>query len=265
MSEVNFHYAYILGQTIEIDDLSKDLVLQKCLTSFLISLHYCVKHYDVSHHTVGIFYKSYDQKHLISIIDPIVKKYSNDKIVIEYHDVSQQGINGNLILMEQGFHWLQSQGKQFVFNVQDNYLFSENTIYEMFVISNQVKFATGFDILAGGINHFSLWLAAHGSPEQHQVIKTQNSSTWINYFNLSDSFMTTHYQFSQHWEVYVEYFKSISANKELDLDSLNLRLMKKQIHTLVPLENLLFLMDSNIINHYNSEWKTIWDNTDVSF
>lgn len=264
MSEVNFHYAYILGYTKDIDKLSKGLVSQKCLASFLMSLNYCAKHYDVSHHTVGIFYKSLEQKELIDAIDPIVKKYSNDKVVIEYHDVSQQGINGNLILMEQGFHWLQSEGKQFVFNVQDNYLFSENTIYEMFIISNQVKFATGFDILAGGINHFSLWLAAHGSPDQQQTVKTENNFTWINYFNLSDSFMTTHHQFSQHWEVYMEYFKSTSANKELVLDSLNLRLMKKQIHTLVPLQNLLFLMDSNIQDHYNTEWKTIWDNVDVT-
>lgn len=264
MSEVNFHYAYTLGHIKEDGELPKDLVLQKCLVSFLKSLDHCAKHFDSSHHTVGIFYKSYEQQELVNIIDPIIKKYLRDKITIEYHDVSQQGTNGNLLLIEQGFHWLQSHGKQFVFNVQDNYLFSENTIYEMFFVSNQVKFATGFDIIAGGINHLSLWLAVHGDPKHQQVVKTENNFTWVNYYDLSDSFMTTHHQFSQHWDVYIEYFKSTLPNQKINFDSLNLRLLKKQVHTLVPLQNLVFTMDSNITDHYNIEWKTLWDNTHVT-
>lgn len=265
MSEVNFHYAYLLGNFTNENDntfFEEDIVVKKCFISFMKSIQHCIKNFPTSNHIIGIFYKSYEQQDLFNSVKEFTQNYNTPKIHFKFIDISQQGENGRLLPIQQAFHWLQAEGKQFVFNVQDNYLFLENTIYEMFLISNQIKFTTGFDIIVSPLNFFSLWLTVYGDPKIQKVIECNDTSKWIRYIDLSNSFMTTHKQFSENWDVYFNFFKL--DKKQLELNSLNMMMSEKQIFGFIPLHSLSFEIVPNIVDSPNDNWKILWDNIDVT-
>lgn len=265
MHEVNFHYAYTLGNYIEENNstVKTELVLEKCLTSFLNSIQYCINKFPDSNHTIGFFYKSYYQQSLLDKVKLITSKYTSTKLNIEFNDVFKQGENGNLLLDQQSFHWLQSKGQQFVFNVQDNFLFNERCILEMYNISNQIKFATGFDLIVSPFNYFSLWLAAYGDPQTQQTVNCGDLS-WVNYYDLSSTFMTTHKQFSDNWNTFFKYFNSTDEERLEHFNSLNTMLRKNNNYGFIPLKSLSFFITPEIFNSDNIEFKMLWDSIDGS-
>lgn len=266
MSEVNFHYSYILDN-FKYDTYNSinntSLVSSKCFISFYKSIEYCIEHFPQSKHTVGIFYKSYENQELFDSIKKLLPEVNNPKIIFEHIDISEQGESGRLSAFKQSMHWLQSKGKQFVFNVQDDYLFHKPAIYEMYVVSNQVKFNTGYDILTSPFNKFKLWLAVHGTSHTPKTLDTEKYK-WFQYYDLTNSFMTTHKQFSECWDVYNKFFSNDPEFVKNNFNSLNVMMHTRQNFGFTPVNNLAFHIKPEIEDSPDESWKTLWDSIDVT-
>lgn len=263
MSEVNFHYSYILDN-FKYDTNKALLVSSKCFISFYKSIEYCIEHFPESKHTVGIFYKSYENQKLFETIKKLLPEVDNPKFIFEYINISEQGENGRLSAFKQGMHWLQSRGEQFVFNVQDDYLFHEPAIYEMFIVSNQVKFNSGYDILTSPFNKFKLWLTVHGNSRSPKIITTDGGYSWFQYFDLTNSFMTTHKQFSECWDLYDKFFSNNFNFSKNIFNSLNVMMHAKQNFGFIPTNNLAYHITSDIEESNDESWKTLWNSINVT-
>lgn len=265
MSEVNFHYSYSIDKLKQekFISLNPDLITKKCFLSFLKSINYFIDNFSHSKHTIGLFFAENQSKDILDDIDSISSLHGNPNISFERFNVSNHIDAVHHGIQKQGFHWLQSVGKQFVFNVQDNHLFEQTSLYEMFLLSNQFKFGTGYDILTSPFNKFKTWLAVHGNLNNIKLASTEKNK-WFQYIDLTDSFMTTHKNFSEHWDIYNKYFNNETPFVVDNFNSLNVMLHTKRNFGFVPVNSLAYHIVPEIELSSDKSWITLWDSMDVT-
>ena len=77
--------------------------------------------------------------------------------------------------------------------------------------------------------------------------------------------MTTHKQFSQHWDLYHAFFDLLESNsKDLENYSLNFMLTQRGVLGLIPINNLAFHLQTELEEDPHLDWKKLWDSFDVT-
>lgn len=237
----------------------RTLLSKKSITSLLESIKYCVdKKNEVIHHVCII--NDHSSEILIDYVQSIIKRYSSDNISIEVKNLSDKfGIAASI---KECYMWLQSNGKDFVYQVQDDYLFKKNAIYEMLDLFYQKYNETNNHIIISPYNDSWLWEGPYRNRSTPREIIRAKYRYWIQYYDMSCSFMTTHQEFSKHWDLYEAFLYLVDHRNGNDLENktLNYILTQRNIKGFVPVESLAFHMQSDLEKDPFQDWKPYWDN-----
>lgn len=237
---------------------------KKSLKSLILSIEYCIKNNANTKHHLAII-DDHSTEELKNFILKCQKEHTQEKLTIEYIKMGEKtGIKNSI---EKCYLWLQENGKDLVYQVQDDYLFIESAIYEMVDLFLQIKIETGSECLISSWNDSWLWLTAYRNRSTPRTVIVGKNRYWIQYYDMSCSFLTSHNVFKDHWDLYNTFFYLVDNKSKHDNDlenrSLNYMLTQRGILGLVPVSSVAFHMQSDLEKDPHIDWKPYWDSIQV--
>lgn len=243
---------------------SRSEITKKSVLSFLKSIK------NVANRDVGD-----DQYHNIIIVDD---NSSRDTIIYLYKLINYfncNNININLCHLENSgimnsirycYNWLEQNGIDIVYQVQDDYLFEETAIFEMIDIFMQLKKDCGTESIITGYNDPYLWNYVYRYASTPRTVIPGISRYWIQSYDIACTFLTSKSQFSNNWDLYELFLNMPSTGINGKLESLNLNYMftKKRILGLLPIKSVALHMGSEIEKDPYIDWKLLWNSIDTS-
>lgn len=266
---INIHYAL---QTCDIKSYQgqkrfcgndRTELSMKSVKSFLESIKYCAELNKDTIHTVAII-DDHSTEKLKEYHKKCKAEFETDTIKIELIElVDKQGIATSI---RECYTWLAANGKDLVYQVQDDYIFIKEAIYEMVDMFYQILSNTGSHCIVSSWNDAWLWNTMYRNKATPRTVVVGKHRYWIQYYDMSCSFLTSHSQFIQHWDLYdmFLYLTQYRKNGDLENKSLNYLLTQRGILGLVPVNSVAFHMQSDLEKDPHIDWKPIWDSIDVS-
>lgn len=270
MTVKNIHYAFqicdIANREVEnrICGPDRTLLSKKSFKSLMTSITNCIEKHTDTFHTIKIF-NDRSTSELISFIQDIISKNTNNKIKIELCDTVEPGIVNSI---QECYNWLQINGIDYVYQVQDDYLFRPSCITEMYELQGQMFAEIKQYPVLSPFNDFWLWKSIYRNKCTPRTVILTHHRYWIQYYDMSCSFMTHHSIFSKYWDLYHLFFQYVKLSLEnkvkgLENKSLNYMLTQRGEFGLVPIETLGFHLQSELEVDPFIDWKPYWDNIDV--
>lgn len=241
---------------------SKTEVTLKCVTSFFDALLYAAEKNKDAFHTVFIF-DDHSSETVKTFIQDIPSKYVADNIKIEIRHLQEKGIMNSI---RKCYEWMTLEPCDLVYQVQDDYMFLESSVYEMIDVWHQIYNETNSEAIISPYNMHYLWDVCYRNRPTPRAVITGKHRYWIQYYDMSCSFMTSQNQFKKHWDLY-EKFLSINpkhgVDGKLEAISLNYMLTKRGVLGITPISSLAFHMQSVKELDPYVDWKPIWDNINI--
>lgn len=243
---------------------SRTEISKKCIRSFLESVKHCSEQKETTHHIAII--DDHSSEELKEFIVRHVEEFSSNKINIEFIELTTEtGIRKSI---EHCYHWLQKNGKDLVYQIQDDYLFTKDAITDVIEMFQQIKAETNHHSIISPYNDANLWLTAYRNRSTPRTVIVGKNGYWIQYYDMSCSFLTSYEQFSQHWDLYYRFFELIDKrNKEkTDLEnvSLNYMLTKRGVLGLVPINSVAFHLQSELERDPHIDYKLTWNKVKIT-
>jgi len=262
---IKFHYAVQVcdtksnqGQKRYCGD-DRTLLTKKSLTSLLYSIEYCIQQKPESIHHIN-FIEDQASKEAIDYIKSLIQKYSSENIILELNTVSNPGIMSSI---RDCYQWLTDNGENFVYQIQDDYLFNKTAIYEMANIWFQLYYDTDSNIIVQPYNEYYHWITLYRYQSTPRVIVPGQYRYWIQLYDIPCSFMTNHAQFIQHWDLYEIFLNRSSTDTRLEADSLNHIMTRRGQLCLTPLQSLTLHMQSELEKDPYTDWEKWWNQVKV--
>jgi hypothetical protein len=233
---------------------------KKSLKSFLNSIKYCANSENNSYHTVKIFEDDCTNE-LTQYINECVKKYKSNQIKIEVEHLEKAGIANSI---QYCYEWLKDEGSNLVYQVQDDYIFTEGAIYYSIDMFYQLfqNYETHPIICPYIDPDFMRNYKGRSIP---RLIELGKHSYWTQVYDTSCSFLTSHYQFSKHFDLYDIFYNLIRERRvngdKIDLEnkSLNYMFTQRGVLGVTPINGLTFHMQTEAEKDPYIDWKPIWD------
>ena len=242
---------------------------KKSLKSFLQSVLFCAeKNPNIFHNILIVDDESSNE--LKSFYRECQIQFSNEKIFIDIFEMEKksstsfthQSYRNSL---EKCYHWLQNSGKDLVYQIQDDYIFLESAIFEMVDLFFQIKKETGSECIISPYNDSWNWLALYRNKATPRVVVVGKKRYWIQYYDMSCTFMTSHNIFKDHWDLYYAFFELMLKKVAgmMENRSLNYILSRRGVLGLVPLSSLAFHMQTDLDKDPHIDWKPLWDSIKI--
>lgn len=258
---IDIHYA------LQICDLSSNqnlerycsndrtLISKKCIKSFFQAIKFVSESNSDVRQTIRLF-NDKSSKSLLDYVNNLIVDYSTDNIVIELETISESGVMNSIKCC---YDWLKLNGKDLVYQVQDDFLFYEDSIYQMIDIFMQIYSDTNQLPIISGYNDPYYWVNEYKYRPTPRMVVPGSKQYWIQNYNLSCSFMTSRSQFSKNWDL-LEYFCSLNPKeKVLENVSLNKILVDRNQLGLIPFTSVCLHMQSETEKDPYLNWKSLWD------
>ena len=240
---------------------SKTEVSKRCVRSFLNSVQYAAEQNRDVHHIVKIF-DDHSTQELKDFLSGCQKKESN--LSIEFESLESRGIMQSI---RSCYDWMSKNGKDLVYQVQDDYLFEETAIYEMLDVWFQIyNECDKSECIISPYNMWHFWATSYRNRPTPRAIICGSKRYWIQYYDMSCSFMTSHTQFNKHWDLYEKFFSinpSKGINGDLEAISLNYMLTQRGVLGITPVNSLaLHMQGEQEVDPY-IDWKEKWNQIKV--
>jgi len=237
-------------------------ISKKSIKSFLESIKLsCITHPCVNH-TVAII-NDHSSEDLISFIKLLITKYESSKIKISL--INLFNVTGISESIKFCYMWLRDNGKDLVYQVQDDYLFFPNAIGDMIDIHQQIYEQTESDCIVSSFNDPWYWNTIYKNKCTPRTVIVGKNGYWIQYYDMSCSFLTSYQQFNKHWELYDNFLHLINEkSNDLENYSLNYILTRKGVLGLVPLNTLSFHLQSDTEKDPHIDYKPLWESVDIT-
>lgn len=267
----NIHYALQIcdvksyqGQVRYASD-DRTEISKKCIKSFLESVHQCLIQKPNTVHTIAIVNDSCSDV-LINFVDKCIQQYTSQQLQIHFINLTEKtGISESI---KTCYEWLRDNGSGIVYQVQDDYLFSNNAIGDMIDVYDQVFNETGSHCLVSSWNDSWLWLTQYRNRPTNRTVIVGKHGYWIQFYDMSCSFLTSHEQFVNHWDLYVIFLYMIDKiknnNNDLENKSLNYMLTQRGVLGLVPINSVAFHLQSDLEKDPHIDYRPLWDSINVS-
>ena len=270
-SQLNIHYALQICDVKSYQGLKRFAsddrteISKKCIKSFLESIKQCSIKKTYTTHTVAIV-DDHSSKDLIKFIKKCIAEFNSKSISIELIQLTDKtGISESIKFC---YEWLRDNGSDLVYQVQDDYLFSPNGIHDMVDVYEQMLTETGIQSLISPWNDSWLWLTAYRNRPTPRTVIVGRRGYWIQYYDMSCSFLTSHKQFIEHWDLYTMFFYMIdrtkSNNNNLENKSLNYILTQRGVLGLVPVNSVAFHLQSDLEKDPHIDYRPLWDSINVT-
>lgn len=241
---------------------SRTEISKKSIKSFLQSVKYCSEQYPDSFHHVAIF-DDQCTKDLKDFIQKCAKEFSSNTIQIEIFTFEENlGIRRSI---EKCYYWLQENGKDLVYQIQDDYLFSEKCIYDTVDVYHQMKLETNTESIISPYNSVDNWLRCYRNISTPRTVIVGKHGYWIQYYDMSCSFLTSYNQFNKHWDLYNMFFYLVDKKEQgiLENRSLNYMLTRRGVLGLVPINSLAFHLQSELEKDPHIDYRPLWDSIEI--
>jgi SAM-dependent methyltransferase len=240
---------------------NRTLISKKCIKSFLESVNYVSKKKPEVNHTIKLF-DDHSSQELVDFLKQCISNYSSDNIKIELESLSESGIMQSI---GSCYSWLKENGKDLVYQVQDDYLFEENAIYDMIDIFMQVYSNVGTMPMVTGYHDPRYWrMDSYRYKSTPRMVIPGINQYWMQCFDISCSFMTGHQQLVQNWDM-LEYFLTLDPTDEDKLEnvSLNRILVDRGQLGLMPFNSLTLHMQGESEKDPYIDWTPLWSKQEV--
>jgi hypothetical protein len=257
----NFHYAlqtcdYRNSQKINrFATDSKFELVKKCVTSFLVSVDYVAKKVPNTKHTIAIF-DDQSSGELVSYLKKLIEHFTCSNISFEFYQIKA----GTLMpSVRKCWYWLQKNGKDMVYQVQDDYLYEKTAIFEMTDIWMQLKSDTNSDIFVVPYHDPRHWLTIYRYKTTPRAVIPGAHRYWIQCYDIPCTFMTSKNQFSKHWDMYEKFLAKDPTDVTMESDTINRIVVDRNVLCLMPFESLALHMQSEAEKDPYIDWKSRWD------
>lgn len=240
-------------------------ISKKCVKSFLESIKQCTLTHPHISHTVAII-DDHSSSSLVKFIKKIIIKYTSPSIQLYYIPLTD--VTGISESIKACYHWLKDNGTDLVYQVQDDYLFFPSAISDMIDVYQQILDETGSHSIVSPYNDSWLWLALYRNKSTPRTLFIGKRGYWIQYYDMSCSFLTSHHQFIQHWDLYEIFLYLIDKVKQnhndLENKSLNYILTQRGVLGIVPVSSVSFHLQSEMEKDPHIDYRPLWDSIDVT-
>jgi hypothetical protein len=260
-----FHYAIQICDTSSRDPNTKrfcgedrTLLTKKSITSFLNSINYLIQKQPQTEHTVMMLADNCSDV-AIEFLNKVKKKYERREIKIQIQR-TQLGCRDSMRVC---YDWLGVNGKDFVYLVQDDYIFLESALYEMASIFFQINNECGnTHPIVISYNYPKLWNDTYKNLQTPRTIFVGENRYWIQSYDTPCTFLTSMYQLSNNWDL-IQYFLQLPFDFKLESKSLNKMFTKKGILGILPINSVALHMQSYIELDPYIDWKSWWNKIDI--
>lgn len=235
-------------------------ISKKSVTSFLNSVKYLSEYETTTRHHIHIFEDNCTDE-LVSYLKKCERIYDNQKITIEITSLNGIGISDSI---RHCYEWLEINGTNLVYQIQDDYMFTEKALYysvDMFYQLYQ-NYNTHPIICPYIDPDFMRTYKGRSIP---RLLELGRHSYWCQVYDTSCSFLTSHHQFIKHKDLYEIFYdlvkqKTIKGNIiDLENKSLNYILTQRGVLGVTPITGLTFHMQTEAERDPYIDWRPIWD------
>lgn len=228
----------------------------KCITSFFESVKYItLKKPEVTHNIM--IYDDNSSLELKDFLTNIKNHYSSNLMNITLDSIENSGIMNSI---RSCWNWLGTQTGDLVYQVQDDYLFTQDAIYQMVDIFYQIYNDKDHEAIINPYNDPNWWVSdGYRYKSTPRVIVPGCKQYWIQCYDISCSFMTSKNQFNKHWDIYNKFLNMSSIAQRLEADSLNKILVTRGVLGLTPFESVALHMQADTEKDFYIDWKKRWD------
>lgn len=180
-----------------------------------------------------------------------------------------QGRHGISTSIQACYIWMQDHGRDLVAQFQDDYLFYPDAIDDAIDMFYQARNKHSTDPVLSLFNNPRYWLDIYSDGPTPRLISLGRNGYWIQFYDVSCSFMTSHWQFNRHWDLYTDFFYLIDKLQQypeinlLENRSLNLMFVQRGVLGLLPVQSLALHIQSEHDRDPYRDWRTLWENTHV--
>jgi predicted ribosome-associated RNA-binding protein Tma20 len=240
----------------------RTLLSKKSIKSLFNSIKRCYELQPKTKHHVMIVEDNASQD-LIEFIKKEITNELSEDIVIKLHTLKPKtGISESIRYC---YEWLTQNGKNIVFQIQDDYLFSIDSIHDsiehFFVVLEESKTHP----IIQPFNDITYWAFSYKNSSTPRMISLGKKGYWIQIYDTSCSFLTSHEQFVKHWDLYDKFFELIpnasEKNNILENRSLNYMFTKREVLGLTPINTLTHHIQTQPDLYV--DWKEIWESTKI--
>jgi hypothetical protein len=263
---MNIHYALQTCDNMVRDssltrycECSKAEITKKCVTSFLNSAKVLSENVPNIYQTIAIFDDNSSDE-TVNYLKECISYYSSDKIKIEFYRLNGVGLFGSVRAC---YNWLETNGKDLVYQVQDDYLFEPYALYEMSHIVSQIKNETDQAVLAFPFVHPLYYFDIYKYQSLERVIVPGIKQYWIQHFEIGCTFMTTKEEFSKHWDIYEDFFNGDLQDDQLEIKSFNRIFKERKTPFMQPFTSVALHMQSPADKDPYIDWQARWNNVPV--
>jgi hypothetical protein len=247
----------------------RTMLSKKSFKSLVQSIKLCADLKPETVHHVAIF-DDHCTEDLRALHQRCIDQYSSDQISFEVIPLPKQetasaGIRESIRAC---YLWMQKHGQDFVFQIQDDYMFDQDAMYEMIDIWYQIFNETQSHAVINPWNDPDLWYSLYRNKSTPRAFIPGKNRYWIQGYDTACTFLTSHQQFSQHWDLYNDFFYLIDkidkTNGMLENKSLNHMFVQRGILMLMPVDSVAWHMQAPEDEDPYIPWQPIWDAIDVS-
>lgn len=233
---------------------------KKSLKSILNSIDFCIVQEEKSHHYLKIFADDCSTE-LKTYINECITKHSKNRITIEVEYLDKAGIANSI---QYCYEWLKDEGTNLVYQIQDDYIFTEGAIYNSVDMFYQLyqNYETHAIICPYIDPDFMRNYKGRSIP---RLIELGKHSYWTQVYDTSCSFLTSHTQFCKHLDLYDIFYGLVKQKKvngniiDLENKSLNYMFTQRGVLGVTPINGLTFHMQSEAEKDPYIDWKPIWE------
>jgi len=262
---LNIHYAL---QTCDISSNqntkryaaeTKTEITRKCVSSFLYSVEYAAKISPDSNHVIAIFDDN-SKEETVEFLQRCVDKFNRDNISVELIRKNSGGIMKSIGAC---YDWLEDNGIDLVYQVQDDYLFQETAIFEIIDIFVQLNIDTKSDSVVCSYNDPRYWAHEYRYKVTPRTIIPGVNRYWIQLYELPCTFLTSKSQFLANRDILNKFLSCDPKDPRLEAISLNKILTQRGVLGLAPMESVGLHMQSETEKDPYIDWKSRWDSIEL--
>lgn len=237
-------------------------ISKKCIQSFFESLEYTASLCN-GHTFVVKLFEDHCTKELKEFLIHIKNKYSSEKILIEVESIINGGITNSMTAC---FNYIKTNDSDLVYLIQDDYLFTKTSIYEVIDIYYQMLTDVKTDGIVSPFNEHRYFLDSYRNKPTPRTILCGKNRYWIQYYDMSCSFLCSQTTLIKNWDL-IEKFLSMppagTDDGDLENVSLNYMLSKRGILGVVPIPSIALHMQSELEIDPYVDWKQLWNSIKI--
>lgn len=264
LDNITVHYAI---QTCDIKNYqidnrfcntSRTILSKKSLLSIYNAIKYVADNKPSTSHYINIIEDNCTDE-LLDFIQNLLKNNLYKNIFFELTSLRDNTGIANSI--EYCYNWLSQNGKYLVFQIQDDYLFSIDSIYQSIDIYFQILYNLKTEPVVQPFNDHVFW-NDYQYTQTPRFVFLGKKNYWIQIYDTSCSFLTSHSQFIKHGDLYKKFFYLVEKKiSTLESRSLNYMFTQRGVLGVTPLNTLTHHIQDYPDPYVN--WKELWNSLSI--